>query len=76
MKREKLVSEMSIGELEDLLIELIDRIYSRLPSYPSPSVPQPVQPVWYGPPPTYPAYEVWCDTKTTEIKRKEATING
>ena len=73
MEREKLVSEMSIGELEELLIKLIDRISYKFPNYTYPPSPQPV---WYGPPPTYPAHEVWCDTKTTEIKRKEAAING
>ena len=66
MDKNKLVSEMSIGELEELLSELIQR----LPSYPSYPCPQVPQPVWYGPQPHQPAYEVWCDTKTT-IKERD-----
>ena len=69
MDRGKLVSEMTIGELEELLSELIKKLpsYPSYPSYPCPVVPQPV---WYGPQPNQPAYEVWCDTKTTMKERK------
>lgn len=67
MNKDKLVSEMSIGELEELLTEFVNRLSYKFPSYPCPQVPQPV---WYGPQPHQPAYEVWCDTKTTEKERK------
>ena len=66
MDKNKLVSDMSIGELEELLSELIKKLPSY--TYPVPLIPQPV---WYGPQPNQPAYEVWCDTKTTMKERKK-----
>lgn len=66
MNKNKLVSEMTVGDLEELLSELI----KNLPSYPYP-VPSVPQPIWYGPQPNQPAYEVWCDTKSTEINKEK-----